>query len=345
MAEEATSYNKHSGYYTPQSGKTPSTSSEAAQLEAAESKANIIDIPWDNDSFDLGLDSFPSTESSTKKYNKLPVIASPLRMQWVSRNDSSGGESSIQENESVSTSSNDSKSKRKKTLTINPSIDNSFPYINDDAFLDRIHPPKKKQQKQKSKTGRIEHISPLLDSAIIFDEQDVLFKSYSIKSVSSFTNHSHKSNTSTIENWKVSQSPVNGMISPIVLPPNPIIAREHNTSGSTTPRSHISAHAPQPPLTYSASIRSIGPNSISASGAYYTPPSSVTSHSYRSIHVPRNGDDLVLYSDSIYSTSPSEKNRPYSQFFNPSYQHSRGKKPAGLFTKMMKNFKHHFANK
>lgn len=330
MVAEATNYDKNSE-------ETSSTLSEAKQLNVT--KENIIDIPWDNDSFDLCLDSFPST----KKYNKTPANASPLRMQWVSQTDSSGGEGSIHGNESVSTSSIDSRSKRKKIVTINPSIDDSFPYINDDTFLDRIHPLQKKQPKQKSKKGRIEHISPLLDSAIIFDEQDVLFKSYSIKSVSSFTNQSQKS-TNTIESWKVSQSPMHGMRSPIVLP-NPIIAREHNTSGSTTPRSHISAQGPQPPSNYSASIKSIGPNSISASGAYYTPPSSITSHSYHSIHVPRNGDDLVLYSDSLYSNNPSEKNRPYSQFFNPSYQQSRGKKPAGLFTKMMKNFKHHFANK
>lgn len=346
MVTEATSYNKQSGFYTIH--PEPQTSTSPVGQEEPDSNVHLIDIPWDNDGFTLCLDSFPSTESSMKKYNKAPVTTSPLRMQWISPNDSSGGEDTSQGTESVSTTTNDSRPKRKKKTAQNASIDMSFPYINDDAFLDRIQPPpKRKLQKQYERKGRIQQISPLMNSSIIFDKQDILFKpsSSTTRSVSILTDQSHVSNTSTTESWKVAKSPLSGMKSPIVLPPNPTITREHNSrsSGSGTPHSY--SHPPLP-LTYSASVRSIGTNSISASGVYYTP-TSVTSAqtSYRSMHVAGNADDLVLYIDSFHSsiTAPSEKNRPYSQFFNPNYQQSRGKKPVGLFTKLMKNFKHHFA--
>lgn len=345
MVTEPTFYNKKSGYYV--SHQEQKRNSSKVEQQEIDDNASLIEFPWDNDSFSLCLESFPSAKLSIKKYNKLPVTASPLRMQWISANSSSSGEDVSQGNESVSIATTDSISRsiRKKKLAINSTIDNSFPYINDDTFLDRIQTVKKKPQpqKQKEKIGRIQHISPLMNSSIIFNEQDILFKCFSTKSISTHNNQSQVSNTSTIESWKVAQSPVTGMKSPIVLPPNPLITRENYASGSVIPRSYNSTNSSES-LNYSDSIKSIEKNSISASGVYYTPPASVTStKSYRSVHVPKNADNLVFYSDSIYSTTPTEKNRSYSQLFNPTYQQSRNKKSVGLFTKLMKNFKHHFA--
>jgi hypothetical protein len=135
-----------------------------------------------------------------------------------------------------------------------------------------------------------------------------------------------------------------------------------NRSGSITPwcsiaptfnsnMSSVSNHGPN------CSLHGLNSCSSSASGYYYTPVASLVENastatrSYRSITVAKNADKLVFYSNepSLYPPSEiSEKSASFSDYFKPGYQHKKKrsgrKKSAGLFTKLMKNLKHHFIN-
>ncbi|GAN03575.1 hypothetical protein MAM1_0043d03030 [Mucor ambiguus] len=68
---------------------------------------------------------------------------------------------------------------------------------------------------------------------------------------------------------------------------------------------------------------------------------------YRSIAVPRNADDLVLYTAHEDVTQVKNRDSTYSQVFDPAYngrrkKSTRRKMTSGIFAKLIKNIKQHF---
>ncbi|KAI9361958.1 hypothetical protein BD770DRAFT_441280 [Pilaira anomala] len=294
-------------------------------------QGQVIEFPWDNDNFSLCLDSFPSHLS--KEQNR-PANASPLRNQWIS-DPPDMQEEQVEKRLKYNTLTTEyySKplpSKPEKNAVI---MGDAFPYYNDDrmAMMD-----------QKSDT-RIQHISPLTNASFLDDESDILSRSSSIRSgpikkvsrVSSVATHHKMYNlgpaaeesqisveSSTLENWRVGKSPA-------------------ATTTTTTEDRHspILVSRPEPPHRE----RSNSSTASFDSGEFYTPPRSVNSaRSYYSVAVPEKH---------YYANSVQEKPRTYSQHFQPHFSMNRRKKSdgpkfsKGLFSKLVKNIKHHFTNK
>lgn len=79
-----------------------------------------------------------------------------------------------------------------------------------------------------------------------------------------------------------------------------------------------------------------GSPSIASSYRYRTVSPSIASE-YRSIAVPKNADNLILFSSDY--DNPSE--RPYSHYFNPAFTKPK-KRSTSLLRKIMNNIKHRF---
>ncbi|KAI9251106.1 hypothetical protein EDC94DRAFT_663408 [Helicostylum pulchrum] len=305
-------YNKDTGYYVTSEDQRPCSKIEKQGVDI---HGHLIEFPWDNDGFSLRLDSYPSHLS---KHSKLPSIASPLRRQWIShieeQDDDDDEEEITKENlKHNSVATNYKQTPRPKRQNTTKIMGDSFPYNNDEKFLDRM------EQQQQQQKGRVRHVSPLMNYSIL-EESDILFRSstlYSNQKKSNATSsiatrkiytseQSQVSESGTLESWKVAKSPLTGMQSPVVTP--------------------------IPPRT---------PSNFDDS-EFFTPPSSITSsRSYHSIQVPKNADSLKYYSNSV---DAKPKSRSYSQYFNPNFTRtkSKGPKSTGLFSKLLKNIKQHF---
>ncbi|GAA5814000.1 hypothetical protein MFLAVUS_007490 [Mucor flavus] len=314
-----TYYNKDTGYYVTLANQRPCSKIEKQGVDI---HGHLIEFPWDNDGFSLRLDSYPSHLS---KHSKLPSIASPLRRQCISQREEQGDDDDDDEKEGTqenpkhnSLATNYMQTPRPNRQNTTKIMGDSFPYNNDEKFLDRME---QQHQQQRTQKGRLQHVSPLMCSSIL-EESDILFRSSTITSNQKKSNatassigtrkiysneRSQISESGTLESWKVAKSPLTGMQSPVVIP--------------------------LPPRT---------PSNFDDS-EFFTPPSSITSsRSYHSIPVPRNADDLKYYSNSV---NAKPKSRSYSQYFNPNFTRtkSKGPKSTGLFSKLLKNIKQHFA--
>ncbi|KAI8083792.1 hypothetical protein BDF21DRAFT_398012 [Thamnidium elegans] len=302
-----TYYNKDTGYYVTSEDQRPCSKIEKQGVDI---HGHLIEFPWDDDGFSLCLDAYPSHLS---KHSKLPSTASPLRRQWISYieedNEEEGTEGNPKHNSLATNYMQAPRPKRQNTTKI---MGDSFPYNNDEKFLDRM------EQQQHRQKGRVQHISPLMNSSIL-EESDILFRSSTISSSQKkstdtsiatrkiyTSERSQVSESGTLENWKVAKSPSTGMQSPVVTP--------------------------LPPRT---------PSNFDDS-EFFTPPSSViSSRTYHSIPVPKNADHFKYYSNSV---DAKPKSRSYSQYFNPNFSRtkSKGPKSTGLFSKLLKNIKQHF---
>lgn len=386
---------KDSGYYA-----TINSSSSKIEEQETDENGQLIAFPWDDDSFSLHLDTFPSSRLARTKYNMYPTVASPLRKYWRSSSlsddsavvegeeeecDSANGSSSSSHNNNqavptttggidatdktggdqevtMMTRTKKRANKTKKTLLqIDTTTQTNFPYnnSNNSPFLNS-------QMNQQGGTvssassinrGRVEYISPLLNSSFIMDKDFASLKSRtsSIRSSSSSVvsvpgqlrggSIITDSQISTMsESWKVASGKRRNALSPIIdqfpMPPPNVVtsptppphleeyyspSRSGSVVSNNSHQSHHYTSSPHP-HHHSPSIHS------NNSSCYYLPspsPFITASASYRSIPVPKNADSLVYFSEeppsSIYSASGStirEKTR-YSQFFNPSYHNSR----------------------
>lgn len=398
------------------------------------SSDDLIQFPWDDDSFSLCLDSFPSSTNWAKRFNAYPKAGSPLRRRWK---DEEASDDDEEEAEKVLSNSGDNlqvkgsssidskassiasvpesaqsdplpekKKKAKLSLFFKKNDNGAFPYNNDTNFLNRIDEQVKAAEAPKQR-GHVEYVSPL-SSSNLFSNDSLLyrspipsvrkmsssssfikskstvspsynqFKGYSYAGGSSINGESVISDAASVESWKIVQSPLSGMTSPVVLPINrqrykPTPSREYyhfqhpaSRSNSVTPSSYTGtrsgASTPlQLPMNYVYDVNDIHYNNNGP--AYYNaqpPPSSVShsiSSSYRSVSVPRNVDDLVYFSNtpSLYSTDVgseyTEKSRSYSQFFNPGYHSgnskrgrstNKSKRSGSLLAKLIRNIKYHF---
>lgn len=330
-----TFYHKESGYFylnpTTEKVANKQSSRPVSKIECkgVYIQGQVIEFPWDNDNFSLCLDSFPSHLS--KEHNR-PANASPLRSQWISdppvMQEEQEVEKRIKHNTLITEYySKPLPSKPKKNAVI---MGDAFPYYNDDriAMMD-----------QKS-GNRVQHISPLTNASFLDDESDILSRSTSIRSgptkkascASSVAMH-HKMyhlgpaaeesqisvESSALESWRVSNSPATTTTedrhSPILVSHSAPPHRERSNSSTAS----------------------------FDSGEFYTPPRSVNSaRSYYSVAVPEKH---------YYASSVQEKPRTYSQHFQPHFSMNRRKKSVkpkfsnGLFSKLVKNIKHHFTNK
>lgn len=301
------------------------------------------------------------------------------------------------------------KAKRRTSQALNVVIGASFPYNNNTNFISG-HAEEKKTPSSiityQSQRSRVEHISPLNNSSIILNPDDILNQPLSPQSprsmasvlprkrsgassiqsgISLATNQHHNdnqvSNMTTRENWKVAQgSPMERSISDVSTrfphlqqqQQQPYLPLSHQTnyyqdgnmtssSGSVTPsrsivptlnRNHSfvsNVHSHHNCLIQNFSC------SCSASSYFHTPTASMLekkpsdTRSFQSVPVTRNADRLVFYSNdpSLYPRSEvSEEITSFSEIFKPDYhqkkRRSGRKNSVGLFTKLMKNLKHHF---
>ena len=385
-----------------------------------EQDESMIQYPWDDDTFSLCLENFPSAQWA-KRF--CPFKASPLRKRWIESSDDEDEQeqavsstSSPQENNLASSATSISslsingstpkKSKSKLSLFYRAG-DNTgtFPYNNNSQFLNEkdqssviSHGSSVLSKSTQPQRGHVEHISPFSNIT-----DDLLYRSpvptskklpgtaqssirskpstssslmrpfKSFSKASSVNGDSVVSDTETMESWKMVQHP---RVAP-VLPPHrleqynptpsnvyqhfqytpstrsgastPTAHHDHSYPGSMTPVALYNNNAlmtPLQPLHYNPSIHS------NRSG-YYSP----EPISYQSMPVAKNADHLMYFSpvnsaSSVYSTDMeseyTEKNRSYSQYFNPAYQHGQGKKSrstkrlGSLLSKLVKNIRHHF---
>ncbi|KAI8052562.1 uncharacterized protein B0P05DRAFT_591735 [Gilbertella persicaria] len=340
-------YDNSSGYYLP--------------------PPDVIQVPWDNDDFTLCLDNFSSKRIIGSKYVKYPTTASPLRRQWRSSHTSSDvpHENDKEENKSkksITLPGVDEEKKdeawilsRKPVITkkkrlVKPT-DDTFPYNNSSHLAHHRVDNKLKKKPIKvaiprQPSQRAEHVSPLLDSSIILkDENDIFHTSPqlsprisfarrnsnassclpSIASVSSFNLSQSQS-----ESWKVTQQRPWRSNSPIIVSTTPTIYSRPNTPIKTMKLNHKTS-------------------ALSAE-----PPRSNTSASTEHKVMPKKTEAFYANrTSSVYSSrdSLSSKPRTYSGYFNPTFsllnkkakrRNSQKKKSLGLFSKLVKNLKHHF---
>ncbi|KAF1806016.1 hypothetical protein V8B55DRAFT_1558342 [Mucor lusitanicus] len=196
-------------------------------------------------------------------------------------------------------------------------------------------------------------------------------------------NHSQYSDSG--ESWKLAQRKQGSAI--IVMPSTPvqshsIVAQHHQYHHQvhlTKSPSHLQYKKyPQEDAASvsSASVRYVGDSYrdsdikyatplqygsvVSSSIGFYTPqaspaPSVISrgsgSHAsvstYRSIIVPRNADELVLYTAQQDVALVKNRDSTYSQVFDPAYngkrkKSTRKKMTSGIFSKLIKNLKQHF---
>lgn len=190
---------------------------------------------------------------------------------------------------------------------------------------------------------------------------------------------SHSQYSDSSESWKLAQRRYGSAI--VVMPSTPVLShpivsqhQQYQVHLTKSPsylqyKKHQQDDAAS---VGSASVRYVGDShrhsdlkyatplqygsSLASSVGFYTPqaspaPSTVSRggnesvSSYRCIPVPRNADDLVLYSDDV--TLAKNRDSTYSQVFDPAYNGKRKKSTrrkisSGIFTKLIKNLKQHF---
>lgn len=186
------------------------------------SSDDLIQFPWDDDSFSLCLDSFPSSTNWAKRFNAYPTTGSPLRKHWKDEEASddeeeeekaekvlsnSGDNLQVKGSSSISSKASSiasvpesaqsdplpekkkSKEKKKKkaklSLFFKKNDNGAFPYNNDTNFLNRIDEQVKAAEAPKQR-GHVEYVSPL-SSSNLFSNDSLLYRSpiSSVRKISS----------------------------------------------------------------------------------------------------------------------------------------------------------------
>lgn len=303
-----------------------------------EPEEHIISVPWENDNFSLNLETTFSSPHILKRITKQyvpPQTSSPLRNQWrvsqENRHTSKLMDFDVNEEipdvlllqkemdqEQSEINKNSRKMPRKKNRPDIAVATDLFPYSNSsNLFAGSIKTESLRSPTPSiSSRSRVEHVSPLINSPILqFND---------IKPSSSISKQGYLPESQiSAESWKIrSRSPGNTYYSD-----TPSIASSHHDVYRTGSPSVASSYRERYP-----SVEAITPSIASSS-----------KDSYRSIAVPQNADNLVIFASdaSIYASDAST--RPYSHYFNPTLTHLQPKKRSpSLLRKLMNNIKHRF---